>query len=57
MASIKTTWKIKNIKKSNSEDEYTEIEFTDYRGKWTVKLDTPRHLVEDLDKFANTKGL
>ena len=57
MASIQTSWEIKNVKKSNSEDEFTEITFKDYRGEWTVKLENPRHLVQDLDKFANTKGL
>jgi hypothetical protein len=54
---MKTTWKIENIKKTTSEDEYTRIEFKDYRGSHIVKLDNPRHLVQDLDKFANTKGL
>jgi hypothetical protein len=50
---MKTTWKIKNVKKTNSDDEYTEITFKDYRGEWTVKLDTPRGFLEDLDKYAN----
>ena len=57
MSSIKTTWKIQNIQKSNSEDEFTEITFKDYRGEWTIKLENPRHLVQDLDKFANIKEL
>ena len=52
---MKTTWKIENIKKSNNFEEYTQVTFKDYRGEWTVKLDEPRHLVEDLDKFANYK--
>jgi hypothetical protein len=54
---MKTTWNIRNVKKTNSEEEYIEIEFKDYRGKWIVKLDNARHFVQDLDKFANTKGL
>lgn len=57
MTSIKTTWNIKNVRKSNSEDEYTEITFKDYRGTWTVKIENPRHLVQDLDKFANYKSI
>lgn len=54
---MKTSWTIENVKKTTSEDEYTRITFKDYRGKHTIKLDNPRHLVMDLDKFANTKGL
>jgi len=54
---MKTTWKINNIRKTTSEDELTKITFKDYRGEWTIKLDNPRHLVQDLDKFANPKGL
>jgi len=54
---MKTTWKIRNVKKTTKDDEYTEIIFKDYRGEWTVKLDNSRHLVQDLDKFANYKGL
>lgn len=57
MSSIKTTWKIENKTKTNSEDEFTNVTFKDYRGEWTVKLENPRHLVQDLDKFANVKGL
>jgi hypothetical protein len=34
---------------------FTKITFKDYRGECTVKLDEPRHLVQDLDKFANYK--
>jgi len=52
---MKTTWKIENVKKSNNFEEYTQITFKDYRGEWTIKLDEPRHLIEDLDKFANYK--
>ena len=54
---MKTTWSIKNIKKTTKDEEYTEITFKDYRGEWTVKLDDPRHLVQDLDKFANYKEI
>ena len=52
---MKTTWDIKNIKKTTKDEEYTEITFRDYRGSWTIKIDEPRHLVEDLDKVANYK--
>lgn len=54
---MKTTWKIKNIKKTTSDEEYTQVTFKDYRGEWTIKLDNPRHFVQDLDKSANPKGL
>ena len=54
---MKTTWTIKNVKKTKKDDEFTEIIFRDYRGEYTIKLDAPRHLVEDLDKLANYKEL
>lgn len=54
---MRTTWKIENIKKTTKDEEYTKITFKYYRGEWTVKLDSPRHFVQDLDKFANIKGL
>jgi hypothetical protein len=39
---MKTTWRIKNVKKTTKDEEFTEITFKDYRGEWTVKLDEPR---------------
>jgi hypothetical protein len=54
---MKTTWKIETIKKTTSEDEYTQITFKDYRGQHIIKLDNPRHFIEDLDKFANYSSL
>ena len=50
---MNTTWKIKNVKKTTNDDEYTVITFKDYRGEHIIKLDNPRHFLEDLDKFAN----
>ena len=54
---MKTTWKIRNVKKTTKDEEYTEITFKDYRGSYTVKIDHPRHLTGDLDKVANYKSL
>lgn len=56
MSKIETTWKIRNVQNTNSDAEFTEITFKDYRGEWTVKLESSQHLVQDLDKFANIKG-
>ena len=50
---MKTTWKIETVQKTNKDEEYTKITFKDYRGEYVVKLDVPRHLLEDLDKKAN----
>jgi hypothetical protein len=52
---MKTTFKIRNYKKTNKEDEMTEITFKDYRGDYIIKMPTQqiRHLIEELDNFAN----
>ena len=50
---MKTTWNIKKVQKTTSEEDYVQINFKDYRGEWTVKLDNPRHFLEELDKEAN----
>jgi len=50
---MKTQWIIENIKKTTKEEEYTKITFKDYRGEHIVKIDNPRHLIEDLDKAVN----
>jgi hypothetical protein len=52
---MKTTWNIKTIVKTHSDDEYHEIRFKDYRGEHTIKIDNLRQLIEDLDKKANYK--
>lgn len=50
---MKTTWKIKTIKKNGGDDEYHTITFKDYRGEHTIKIDNARELIEDLDKQVN----
>tara|TARA_R110000850_G_scaffold244858_1_gene369699 strand:+ start:310 stop:465 length:156 start_codon:yes stop_codon:yes gene_type:complete len=50
---MKTTWKIDKVKKTTKEEDYVKIVFKDYRGEYTVKLDNPRQLLEELDKEAN----
>ncbi len=50
---MKTTWKIKKVQKTNSDEDYTIVTFKDYRGEHTVKLDNPRHFLQDLDKSTN----
>jgi hypothetical protein len=52
---MKTTWSIRNYKKTNKEDEMTEITFKDYRGEYKIKMPTQqiRHLIESLDDVAN----
>lgn len=50
---MQTKWNIVRKKKTTKDDEYIEITFKDYRGEWTVKIDNPRHLIEDLDKEVN----
>lgn len=54
---MKTTWNIKNVKKTTKDDEYTELTLKDYRGVFVFKIDNGRHLLEDLDKVINYKGL
>jgi hypothetical protein len=54
---MKTTWKIRNVKKTTKDEEYTELTLKDYRGTFVFKIDEPRYLTEDLDKVANYKGL
>lgn len=50
---MKTTWKIKKVTKTASEEDYVQITFKDYRGEHTIKLDNPRHFLEQLDKESN----
>jgi hypothetical protein len=52
---MKTTYKVRNYKKTNKEDEMTEITFKDYRGEYVIKMPTQqvRHLIEVLDNVAN----
>lgn len=50
---MRTTWTIEKIKKTNSDEDYTVVTFKDYRGTHVVKLDNPRHFLEDLDKKTN----
>ncbi len=50
---MKTTWTIKKVKKTNSDEDYTVVTFKDYLGEKVVKLDNPRHFLEDLDKSTN----
>jgi hypothetical protein len=50
---MRTTWKIEKVKKTNSDEDYTVVTFKDYLGTKTVKLDNPRHFLEDLDKTTN----
>ena len=50
---MKTSWTIETVKKTKKDEEYTKITFKDYRGEYTVKIDMPRHLIHDLDTFAN----
>ncbi len=54
---MKTTWKMRNVKKTTKDEEYTELIIKDYRGTFLFKIDYPRHFTQDMDKVANTKGL
>ena len=52
---MKTTWKVRNVKKTTKDEEYMELIIKDYRGEMTYKIDYPRHLAGDIDKVANYK--
>lgn len=52
-----TTWIIKTMKKTTTDEEYHSITFKDYRGEHTIKIENARQLLEDLDKEANYKSI
>ena len=52
---MRTTWKIRTVQKTHSDEEYHVITFKDYRGEHTIKIDNARQLLEDLDKQTNYK--
>ncbi len=49
---MNTTWKLENVKKTTTGEEYTKLTLKDYRGETTYKIDNIRHFVQDCDKYT-----